>query len=268
MAPKTFRVALNPDPESSLPYLLSVPIDAGLELKARDRWPTTSRVYCHPLEDPWPKDAEIIEETPVRLCRRRGPAIDLVLDRPRQFRSQIIFTQIKGRPAIFWQTQKAAKNANPGGRVPHRRVAGLEQLAVCVDTREQYAYRFAGRPVDLVRLALPAGDYAVFEGDNLIASVERKSLENFVTSLSDGSMSFQLQRLAELPLAAVVVEGRYSALFKLEHVAGAWLADILARLQVRYPDVAIVFADSRKFAEEWTYRFLGTALSDLKEPNP
>jgi len=24
-----------------------------------------------------------------------------------------------------------------------------------------------------------------------------------------------------------------------------------------------VFADSRKFAEEWTYRFLGTALSDL-----
>lgn len=25
---------------------------------------------------------------------------------------------------------------------------------------------------------------------------------------------------------------------------------------------AIVFADSRKFAEEWTYRFLATALAD------
>ena len=170
MAPKRFLVARNPDPESSLPYLLSVPIDGGLELKARDRWPSTSRVYCHPLEDAWPEDAEIIEQTPVRLCRRRGPAIDLVLDRPRQFRSQIIFTQIKGRPAIFWQTQKAAKNANPGGRVPHRRVAGLQQLAVRVDTREQYAYRFAGRPVDLTRSALPAGDYAVFDGDTLIAS--------------------------------------------------------------------------------------------------
>ena len=72
-----------------------------------------------------------------------------------------------------------------------------------------------------------------------------------------------MQRLAELPLAAVVVEGRYPGLFKLEHVEGAWLADILARLQVRYPEVQIIFADSRKFAEEWTYRYLGTAFSDF-----
>jgi hypothetical protein len=29
-----------------------------------------------------------------------------------------------------------------------------------------------------------------------------------------------------------------------------------------------VFADSRKFAEEWTYRFLATALSDAGSDNP
>ena len=56
--------------------------------------------------------------------------------------------------------------------------------------------------------------------------------------------------------------GRYSGLFKLEHVSGAWLGDMLARLQVRYPEVQVVFADSRKFAEEWTYRFLAAALAD------
>lgn len=39
-----------------------------------------------------------------------------------------------------------------------------------------------------------------------------------------------------MPAAAVVVEGRYSALFKLEHVSGAWLGDMLARLQVRCPE--------------------------------
>jgi len=33
-------------------------------------------------------------------------------------------------------------------------------------------------------------------------------------------------------------------------------------LQVRYPEVQVVFADSRKFAEEWTYRFLAAALAD------
>ena len=48
-----------------------------------------------------------------------------------------------------------------------------------------------------------------------------------------------------------MVEGRYSALFKLEHVPSAFIADGLARLQVRYPEIPVVFADSRKFAEEW-----------------
>ena len=84
------------------------------------------------------------------------------------------------------------------------------------------------------RIALPAGDYAVRSGDGaILASVERKGLENLASCLSDGTLSFQMQRLAELPLAAVVVEGRCSGLHKLEHVSGAWLADVLTRLQVR-----------------------------------
>jgi hypothetical protein len=59
----------------------------------------------------------------------------------------------------------------------------------------------------------------------VLAAVERKSLENFAAMLSDGTLAFQMQRLAELPLAAVVVESRYSALYKLEHIKGSWLAD-------------------------------------------
>ena len=71
----------------------------------------------------------------------------------------------------------------------------------------------------------------------------------------------------KLPLAAIVVEARYSALFKLEHVNGNWLADQLTRLQVRYPGIPIVFADTRRHAEDWTHRFLTTALTDAAEPS-
>jgi ERCC4 domain len=213
-------------------------------------------------------DAEIIEQTPVRLCRRRGAAIDLLLDRPRLARSQFVFTQVKGREAIFWQTQKTARAANPGGRIPRRRtLAGA--ITIAVDTRERYPYRFAPQGAETIRATVPAGDYAVYAPDRtVLAAVERKSLDNLAATLSDGTLAFQMQRLTELPLAAVVIEARYSALYKLEHVNGNWLADQLARLEVRYPEVHLVFADSRRFAEEWAYRFLSTALADMSDPTP
>ena len=43
---------------------------------------------------------------------------------------------------------------------------------------------------------------------------------------------------------------------------------MLARLQVRYPEVPVVFADSRRFAEEWTYRFLAAALAEAPPETP
>jgi hypothetical protein len=264
---RSFLVARNPEADSRLPYLLRLPLEGGVVLKARESWPTTSRVYCHRFEGAWPKEAEIIEQMPVVLCRRRGAAIDLVLDRPRLARSQFVFTQVKGREAIFWQTQKTARTANPGGRIPRRR-APADAVTIAADTRERYPYRFTHQGAETARIALLAGDYAVQANDgSVLAAVERKSLENLAATLSDGTLAFQMQRLSELPLAAVVVEGRYSALFKLEHVNGSWLADQLARLEVRYPEVHLVFADSRRFAEEWTYRFLSTALADASDPH-
>ncbi len=263
-----FVVARNPQDDSKLPFLLRLPLEDGLVLKARERWPTTARVYCHRFEDAWPEDTEIVEQTPVRLCRRRGAAIDLLLDRPRLARSQFVFTQVKGREAIFWQTQKTARAANPGGRIPRRRSL-IGPVTITVDTRERYPYRFAQQPAETVRATVPAGDYAVESPDGtILAAVERKSLDNLAATLSDGTLAFQMQRLAELPLAAVVIEARYSALFKLEHVNGNWLADQLARLHVRYPEVHLVFADSRRHAEDWTYRFLTTALADTTGPIP
>ncbi|HEX3688833.1 MAG TPA: ERCC4 domain-containing protein [Solirubrobacteraceae bacterium] len=266
-APAEFVVARNPQADSKLPYLVRLPLDGGVVLKVRETWPSATRVYCHRFEEPWPDDAEVIEREPVRLCQRRGAAVDLVLERGSRTRSQFIFTEVRGRNAIFWQTQRTAKSANPGARVPRGR-ALREPLAILVDTRERYPYKFVTLPVDAQREALPAGDYGVRDaGGELVAAVERKTLDNLATSLSDGSLAFQMGRLAELPLAAVAVEGRYASLLAHAHAPPGWLADQLVRLQARYPQVPVVFLDSRRHAEDWTQRFLATALTDRQAIN-
>jgi ERCC4 domain len=265
----TFLIARNPDPDSSLPYLLRLPIDGGIELKARAPWPATARVYCHPVEE-WPAEAEIVEEVPVRQCARRGRAIDLTLDRARNNRSQFVFTdphagRSGGRPMIFWQTARTVRRARPGQRAPTRRAPGPRTLVIDVDSRERYPYRFAGREVECRRSALPCGDYAVRAGDGLLAAVERKTLEDYVKSLVDGSLSFALGELAALPSAMVVVEARYSQLLTRPHVQPGWLAELTARLHVRHPRVPAMFCDSRKLAEDFTHRFLAAAVAEQRD---
>lgn len=256
-------MALNPDTGSRLPYLVSVPVDGGpLLLKTREPWPRTSRVYCH-RASAWPEEAEIVDEADVRVCERRGRAIDLVLDRGRENRSQLVFVTLKdGREAIFWQTPRTTRANRPGVRLPSRRASGWDVLDIVVDTRERYPYRFAGQQAVTTRRKLDVGDYAVEVDGVVVAAVERKRLEDLAGRLVDGQLGFLVGELAELPRAAVVVEARYSDVFRLEHVAPGFVADLVARLQVRYPSVPIVWCGTRKLAEEWTFRFLGAAKAE------
>jgi hypothetical protein len=257
----TFSVARNPEEASRLPFLIRLPLATGpLVLKAGDSWPRTAKVYCH-RADGWPERPEIVDEAPVRSCVRRGAAIDLVLDRPRQARSQVIFTTFRGREAIFWQTPKTTRTSRPATRVPARRASGLDEVAIAVDTRERYPFKFTSQRATTYRRSLPAGDYGVERDGEIVAVVERKSLDDLAKSLVDGSLTYALAELATVERAAVAVEDRYGAIFKLEHVPAGFVADLLGALQVRYPQVPIVFCDSRKLAEEWTFRYLGAALA-------
>jgi hypothetical protein len=267
---RLFEVARNPDAASRLPYLVRLPLPGGdVVLKAREPWPRTGAVYCHPADGEWPdppETADLVDRVPVRSCRRRGGAIDLVLDRPRERRSQLVFTRVRGRQVIFWQSPRTARAARPGVRVPGRRAGGLEELAILVDTRERYPWRFGRqRGVSLERRALPVGDYAIEApgGHGLAAVVERKSLADLAGSLVDGSLNYLLAELAAMPRAAVVVEDRYAGVFKLEHVQPGFVADLLGALAVRYPAVPIVFCDTRPLAQEWAYRYLGAAAAQL-----
>ena len=258
-----FVVARNPDPDSALPYLIRLPLGAdGVVLKARETWPRTSKVFCHP-ETNWPADPEILERVPVRSCVRRGAAIDLILDRSRENRSQIVFTKIRGgRDAIFWQTGRTAKQARPNVSVPSARsVAG--PLEILVDSHETYPWKFTAQQATTTRRALPAGDYGVEVDGHIIASVERKSLADLVGTLTSGKLRYLLADLAALPRAAIAVEDRFSDVFRLTYVRPSVVADGLAEAQVRYPAVPIVFCETRPLAQEWAYRFLGAARAEL-----
>ena len=257
-----FEVAANPDPDSTLPFLIRLPLPGGeLVLKARDTWPRTAKVYCHRAEQ-WPQEPEIVERVPIRSCQRRGVAIDLVLDRPRENRSQLVFTRIQGgREGIFWQSARTTRQARPGIRVPRRRAAELAQITILVDTRERYPYKFTHQQASTERRALPAGDYGIAHENQIVAVVERKSLDDLVRRLIDGQLTYAIADLATIPRAAVVVEDRYSSLFKLEYAKPGFVTEMLATLTVRYPAVPIHFGETRPLAEEWTYRFLGAALA-------
>jgi ERCC4 domain/Lsr2 len=255
-------IARNPEPGSSLPYLLRVPVPgADLLLKARETWPRTSKVYCHRM-DAWPDDAEVVERVAVRSCVKRGPAIDLVVDRARENRSQLVLAQARGREVIFWQSPRTSKQARPAVTLPSRRASG-HVLEIIVDSRERYTYGFTHQQATTTRRALPVGDYAVTLDGEVVAAVERKSLSDLTSSLLSGKLTYALAELAALPRAAVVVEDRYSALFKLAHVAPGRVAEALAEAQARFPAVPVFFAETRALAQEWTYRFLGAALAEV-----
>ena len=255
-------VARNPDPDSSLRYLIRIPLGpAGIVVKARESWPGATKVYCHRAEG-WPVDAEIVERHPVRSCSRRGPAIDLVLARARQNRSQLVLTRARGREVIFWQTPTTTKQARPRVALPTARASG-RVLEIVVDTGEKYPWSFGHQQAVTRRQRLPAGDYAVLRDEAVVAAVERKSVPDLVSSLLSGRLTYALADLAGLPRAAVVVEDRYSRLFGFEHASGAAAAEALAEAQARFPLVPIVFCETRPLAQEWAYRWLGACLAEL-----
>jgi len=221
---REFVVARNPEDASSLPYLVRLPLpDSAVVLKVRDVWPRTAKVYCHRAVE-WPEDPDIVERVPVRDCRRRGAAVDLVLDRARENRSQFVFTKARARDVIFWRSARTTRQARPNVAVPTARAAG-RQLEILVDVHERSPWTFGHQQATTRRANLAAGDYVVVEGEQVVAAVERKSLVDLVSTMTAGKLRYLLAELAILPAAAVVVEDRYSAVFKVDRVRPTTIAE-------------------------------------------
>jgi hypothetical protein len=192
--------------------------------------------------------------------------VQLVLRRSRRRRSLFVWTSGDGSSAIYWRTQKTMAAARPGLKVPAAR--GLDAgLAVAVDQRERYAWKFTGQRADLSRRELPTGDYGVFAGQHLVAAIERKSPANLVHDAVGGTLDLALADLEQLPRACLIVEGRLSDVLRSAEgrVKTDWLVSVLAALQVAHPRVPWVFAENRALAEAYAYRWLGAALRRWRE---
>jgi hypothetical protein len=132
-----------------------------------------------------------------------------------------------------------------------RAAAGVVEIVV--DTRERYAWKFSAQQATTARRALTVGDYAVELEGTVVGVVERKTLGDLAAWLVDGSLFVLLDELAVVPRAAVVVEDRWADVFRLQHVSPGMVAELLAGVQVRYPNVPIVFCETRMLAEQWAY---------------
>ena len=254
-------IAVNPDPDSRLPYLMRLPLGDGMVFRTSGTWPRTKALYCYPASpEEWPAEPEIVERVALRSCVRRGAAIDLILDRSRENRSQIGLHHRPrpGRGVLAVARGPASRPARTCARPPPAR-PGSRTWRSLPTAMSSTPTGSAGSRSTVLRRALPCGDYGGSFDGRLVASVERKSLADLVASLTSGKLRYALAEMAALPRAAVVVEDRYSAIFKLDRVRPALVADGLAEVQIRWPNVPIVFCETRQLAEEWTYRFLAAA---------
>jgi hypothetical protein len=164
---RMFEVARNPDAASRLPYLVRPapargrrgPQGAGAVAAHRRRLLPPGRRRVAPSRRRRPSWSSGSRSAPAGAAA--APST-WSWTGPREHRSQLVFTRVRGRPVIFWQSPRTARAARPGVRgagPPGGRPRGAHHPG-----RHPRALPVAVRPPaggDAERRALPAGDYAV-----------------------------------------------------------------------------------------------------------
>lgn len=132
-------------------------------------------------------------------------------------------------------------------------------LAVIVDTREQEPYTFDPRLATVVRHALPAGDYSA-QGLETVVAVERKSLDDFVSTLihARGRFYRELQTLASYRAACVVVEAGLSDVLAHRYRGAAHPSAVLGSALAILLDfrIPVLFCSSRQAACHFVQQYL------------
>ncbi len=131
-------------------------------------------------------------------------------------------------------------------------------VRLVIDTREQLPYTFSDRVVT-VRAALPAGDYSV-EGRERLIAVERKSLDDFVSSVIHERARFrrELEKLQSYPAACVVVEANLTDLLGHRYYSKAHPAAVVGAALAIIVDyqVPVFLCSDREAACRFTEGYL------------
>lgn len=235
-------------------------------VRAQHAWPSAGAgVFC--LRDYGPKEGELlteVERVPVVESQRLGAKLSFTLDRPTRKRADFLVLT-KGHKdgsgtyeQIFFRTQLSVAAHRGKGRPA---LHGKAKLQVVVDAKERRPWRF--NEAEVRRRSLPAGDYALVDGERIVALVERKTFAGFLTDLFSAQIiQSKLNELAAYARPALVVEAQYADLFnpkKIGRCNPAHLARIVAEMAALQPKVQLVWAGNRKLANAWVDQFFVAA---------
>lgn len=206
-------------------------------LRVQDRWPAANRnIFCLREEEPPDSDDPLdeVERVPMAV-QARGPRVSLILDRPRYKRCDFLFLvkTYKNKPAKHYE------------QIYWMTQAGMTQRR------------------------LPIGDYALMDGDEIVAAVERKTLQNMLAEF--GVMPTLHQRLLELASHeqhAFVVEAPYENFLDPKTTrpySASFCAAAIAQLYATHPRLRIVFCTNRKTANEWTRNYFAALWNQRAE---
>lgn len=148
------------------------------------------------------------------------------------------------------------------------------RVTLVVDSREQEPWSFDPTLVDVVRRALPAGDYSVADLEDRVA-VERKSLDDLVSTVirARGRFYRELRRLQAYEAACVVVEASLADLVHGRFRGGASPASVVGAVVaiIVDTDVPVYFCSDRqlacRFAQDYLLRFHRTR-SEVRHDTP
>ena len=135
----------------------------------------------------------------------------------------------------------------------------MERVTLIADSREQEVYAFDPVQVDMVRRALPAGDYSIAGLETRVA-VERKSMDDFVSTVIRGRARFhrELALLQNYEAACVVVEADLSDVFAGRYRSAAHPASVFGAVLSIILDfgIPVFFASDRQIACRFTQDYL------------
>jgi len=254
--------------EERFPYQLFLEDSPGrfIHLKTQEKWPGPGKnIFCK--FEGYCEEEELPTEKPIEKClilskRQYGRKLTIILDRKKRKRCWFIFLkkEYKRRPGefyyqTFWITQSSAIGERRGAYIP--RGGKNEVFEVIIDTAERYPYKF--EKAIIRKENLPVGDYALVVNGEIVAVVERKTLDNFIHSIATyDALKMSLSEMLLYRYKAVVFEAPYRDFInprKNPYYSPSYVADIIADLMVSFPEIQFVFHQGRKMANEWVYRW-------------
>jgi hypothetical protein len=247
---------------------------AILAVRAQSVWPGPGQqIFClrEPTVDPT-EPLEPVERVLVAHLGRVGRKLTVALDRPGRKRCEFL-TVVKpgpdGRPReqIFFRTESGIRAHRSRTRM--ELLPRTAELVVVVDPTERYPWRFPGATVR--RRKLPVGDYALLDGERLVATVERKTFDNLLVEVGTlQAFHHHLGQLTSRPCAALVIEAQYADFLDEKRLKGRWpaahLARVLAEIAALHPTLPVVFAGNRKLANAWCHRFFAACAARGESP--